>query len=706
MNNSKRWLRAMTAMLLALLLLPLWSFAFRITAKNAAGTASNLDFNHDLDLGSDLDFGFDGLAALGAGSDFNAAAALPLDDLTLDDVLNVPGGSIHFEQEGDVSFVPMEFGDRTVAYLTGSAHIVLRFTVDMAANSALYLERNTYFRWINDHTELYVNGEAVNWLEEKTHMQGWNTYAYVAEQAGEYSFELSIGIGDGSYYHLDNFEYVSDPTDASLSAALNTSDGDLRFLTYGNVDFAAVEQDGRSVAFADEFYEFYLCSAIRTLPVQLEAGDTLAFDYKVMGRAKHHYFCFYVNDQAVFFTPTLDNDEQWHSYTFTAQSAGTYSFEWMYWKTTYEEDASEPSIALDEIGINRPDAQQLVSIDEALNVPGGSIHFTSSGNQPFYTETVFGRTYAVSGARYTQYGSGTLTASVYLELNETLSFEYRSNGGLEGYGLMFYINDETYIDTPHSGLQPDNWSRLTFVAEQAGLYELRWVATHGTGRAMHIPLQLYIDNVSVESQYDHELSEALNVPDGSIRFYTVDADRFVPAEAEGRYCATTDTENKVNFSTRLMTEFIELSAGQSISFDYFFDFERYETSAGFSFEVNGMPQLSTNPNGANINQWLSFNYVVHESGTYRFTWRFYGTGVSINNSGRLLVDNVRIRAGASGDINHSGDVTVVDAILALRASMGLIELSEWEAEYGDMNVDGQITLVDAIMVLRVAIGLE
>ncbi|MBR4636228.1 MAG: hypothetical protein IKO51_07685 [Clostridia bacterium] len=52
-----------------------------------------------------------------------------------------------------------------------------------------------------------------------------------------------------------------------------------------------------------------------------------------------------------------------------------------------------------------------------------------------------------------------------------------------------------------------------------------------------------------------------------------------------------------------------------------------------------------------------------------------------------------------GDLNCDGEITVEDAVLALRAAMGLVELS------GSALVCGQITVEDAVTIMRIAMGL-
>lgn len=58
-----------------------------------------------------------------------------------------------------------------------------------------------------------------------------------------------------------------------------------------------------------------------------------------------------------------------------------------------------------------------------------------------------------------------------------------------------------------------------------------------------------------------------------------------------------------------------------------------------------------------------------------------------------------------GDIDLDGSVTIADALLALRYSMGLVELSNAQLAFGDVNGSGNCDISDAILILRFSIGL-
>lgn len=59
-----------------------------------------------------------------------------------------------------------------------------------------------------------------------------------------------------------------------------------------------------------------------------------------------------------------------------------------------------------------------------------------------------------------------------------------------------------------------------------------------------------------------------------------------------------------------------------------------------------------------------------------------------------------------GDIDGDGDVDTADARIALRAAVGLENLSEAQKKAADMDGDGKITTNDARDILRKSVGLE
>lgn len=56
-----------------------------------------------------------------------------------------------------------------------------------------------------------------------------------------------------------------------------------------------------------------------------------------------------------------------------------------------------------------------------------------------------------------------------------------------------------------------------------------------------------------------------------------------------------------------------------------------------------------------------------------------------------------------GDMNNNGTVEMSDAVIALRMSMGLVDIDNLDA--GDLNGNGSIDVSDAVSILRMAMGL-
>jgi hypothetical protein len=84
-------------------------------------------------------------------------------------------------------------------------------------------------------------------------------------------------------------------------------------------------------------------------------------------------------------------------------------------------------------------------------------------------------------------------------------------------------------------------------------------------------------------------------------------------------------------------------------------------------------------------------------------------------NGDLFVTKIDIGGGGStdpgqptstpGDVNGDGKVTVVDATLALRIAIHLVEPTPAQLKGADLNGDGQVTVADTTQILRQSVGL-
>jgi surface protein len=119
------------------------------------------------------------------------------------------------------------------------------------------------------------------------------------------------------------------------------------------------------------------------------------------------------------------------------------------------------------------DIYELITLDDALNVDGGNIEFTSGGDYPWTSAASDGRAYAVSGNRGVANSTSTLTAVVNVEENSMLSFDFKALG--EGTNTIydkciFLIDGEEQFCY---GARYNNWETYS-VDLAAGGHTLEW----------------------------------------------------------------------------------------------------------------------------------------------------------------------------------------------------------------------------------------
>lgn len=132
---------------------------------------------------------------------------------------------------------------------------------------------------------------------------------------------------------------------------------------------------------------------------------------------------------------------------------------------------------------------------------------------------------------------------------------------------------------------------------------------------------------------------------------------------------------------------------------------RFYTAApeGMAADIEALAKTEGDANYNAVRDFLSAAYdsLKAEDGTMTGTETQYAAL-------QELIDELKPDAPKKGDLNGDGEVTIADALQALRYSVGLDNAADLTAEQiavGDMNADGKITAVDALMILRMAVGL-
>ena len=58
-----------------------------------------------------------------------------------------------------------------------------------------------------------------------------------------------------------------------------------------------------------------------------------------------------------------------------------------------------------------------------------------------------------------------------------------------------------------------------------------------------------------------------------------------------------------------------------------------------------------------------------------------------------------------GDVNMDGSVNINDAVLVMRYSMGVADLSAEQIALADINGDASVNTGDAVVIMRIAMGI-
>ena len=202
---------------------------------------------------------------------------------------------------------------------------------------------------------------------------------------------------------------------------------------------------------------------------------------------------------------------------------------------------------------------------------------------------------------------------------------------------------------------------------------------------------------------DTSLFDSLNVAGGSLQFGTSQPYGFEAVTEGDRFLAKSNNAGVGN-STASVSTTVQMSAGDTLTFDYFYSSEsNYDW---YRFKANGteVQKLSGNTNSA----WATYTYTAAADGAYTFEWSYRKDSSAASGADMAKVDNVALTTNAPqmGDVNGDGSVNTADAVLVLRHSMEISSLNEDAFVLADVNGDGSITADDAVLILRMASALS
>lgn len=133
---------------------------------------------------------------------------------------------------------------------------------------------------------------------------------------------------NGRIAWLDS-QWSDDYEEVDLDQAMNTIGGSLHFSTENEENpFIGITMDGRMVGKSSIESMSGANSGVKLI-LNMLAGETLNFDYKVSSEENYDEFKFIVNGTVM---ETASGETDWRAYSYTAPSSGSYTFEWKYVK--------------------------------------------------------------------------------------------------------------------------------------------------------------------------------------------------------------------------------------------------------------------------------------------------------------------------------------------------------------------------------------
>ncbi|MBQ1685655.1 MAG: dockerin type I repeat-containing protein, partial [Clostridia bacterium] len=453
---------------------------------------------------------------------------------------------------------------------------------------------------------------------------------------------------------------------SALDVALNVEGGTLHFETEETYPWIVLEDEERMWAQSGNAGVHNSTSTL-TLTVTVEEGQMLTFEYKAWGEGSSDSYdwdkCrFYVDGEIQFDYGAHQND--WLDYTTSALTAGEHVFTW-----TYKKDGStNPTgdyFAVDNVELLAAGTPIEEHIIHEIVIDGFTVPEWNAN--PDYVVTVpEDAPYSVGYCDWNWYyeddyeDGDILPENGVFDDEEKLYYMYISinpdSGWTVAEDVVITINGETgYV--VNSGYVAS--SNLVWI------YTINFTVTEPTEPGDIAIHEVWVDGfgtpVAGVAGIDHMF---LTTPD--------DAPYFI---VYGGWRDETDqqqmwSEEHVFIPGHYYSEGCQIWAE-----------EGYYFAEDCVFYVNGGTELVDE-------QW---SYVDEAD-----NWICYVNILPVECFGTPML---------LGDVDLDGEVTVSDALLAMRYAMGLVELTEQQLDQLDVNFDGEYDLVDATLILRYAMGL-
>ncbi len=330
-----------------------------------------------------------------------------------------------------------------------------------------------------------------------------------------------------------------------------------------------------------------------------------------------------------------------------------------------------------------------LTLNDVLNVEGGTINFWTYGNStaPWTVKVDGERDYAESGKLNSYFYDSILEASVDLDDNYTLTFDYKTMGGRTNVGnygrCEFYVDDEMKFSSYDN---EDEWKSYS-IGLSKGTHSLKWQYNRSSSHT-YVGDYFAIDNVKL-AVTPTWVDYALNPEGGTLHFKNEGDYEWLVVEGgyDNGYCAFSGNAGVAN-SSSILTTSVDVPKGGTLAFFYYARGEGTSTIYDKCiFEIDGVQQFCYGQR----DNWDE--YVTELSpGSHTLRWSYIKDGSTNPTGDFFALDYVQIfeHEFEKGDVNCDGGVSIGDVTTLI----DLLLAGGTDAANADVNGDGGVSISD------------
>ena len=366
------------------------------------------------------------------------------------------------------------YADVYCNYMEPGDQISFEYTVQSEGTDKLHVTINAYGT-SNDVDQLFSGNASDTW-----HTLTW-TCAYAESVVVHFEFAKDSSVNtEPDCCMLRNFKVIK-AIPPTLDTAMNSSGSSIHFTSSGTYYWAPSYIGADLCAMPTNLGDLTgsgdICTATVSTTVYMDFGSVFSFQYKAdLDNSDYSdwtpsFTCtvsHYDSHQILNLNNTA-NVTSWTTKNYTAFSSGLYTFTWTYSRPERGwEIGTFDVVAVRNCSVSIDAGVDWHSIDEALNVDGGTLHF---GNDSVWSDYWYDDDIVTSATWGQADTNATLTTSIQMAAGDKLRFQYFVSSEQNYDYLNFRVNGSSIFTA--SGLVEWEWYEWT--APSAGNYEFEWI---------------------------------------------------------------------------------------------------------------------------------------------------------------------------------------------------------------------------------------